>query len=559
MFCRSRRQSPEDLRSGSVGSSVEAFGRASSLECMRSHRTHTHMRHDENSCRGDNGSCPSSPDRPGMTLHTPSLSSADSPVVCCCSTGTFEALAIPLLAEGVPSKGSRAVPPWPPSPGARDEASAAPPPVRRLSPLEASFSLSNCVIGIGILAVPYAFKLGGLVTGAVCAVLCVLYCYTGLLIGRLLARCEQKANFLGIPPERRDWQWLGRCAFGRVGEEVAFFALCGELFFVVVSYMATAGKNVCAIIPGMPVSPELVILLCGVATFALLFASQRLISWVSLVANVSAAGVVVALVYSTINVTDKPSYDELKILDLREMPSAIGIINFCFVAHAIFPSIYNNMENPSRRFALPLATSYVAALVFYVTAGLVGYIGYGDSIEDPFTLNIGRDIDGSRLPGFICRVFPTFANALITIKLMSQLPILTASLTEAAEKRWRSVPATGAGAVVTRLFLTGTLTLLAAACHDALATLQSLTGCLFVMLTCVILPAAFALKIEMPALEVRVSAAAATTPPAKVASSRNGSPRTPPGRGGDSSDRRMHIGGSDRRVVCVWDSRYREC
>lgn len=46
--------------------------------------------------------------------------------------------------------------------------------------------------------------------------------------------------------------------------------------------------------------------------------------------------------------TDIPFHTDGKLLDLANLPLAVGIFSFCWGGHSVFPSIYSSMEDPSR-------------------------------------------------------------------------------------------------------------------------------------------------------------------------------------------------------------------
>eukprot|EP00922_Rhytidocystis_sp_ex-Travisia-forbesii_P050782 GHVS01075432.1.p1 GENE.GHVS01075432.1~~GHVS01075432.1.p1 ORF type:complete len:415 (-),score=63.66 GHVS01075432.1:461-1705(-) len=287
-------------------------------------------------------------------------------------------------------------------------------PMRLTSPMvslsEASFNITNSVVGIGMLSLPYSFREAGFITIPICLLLTCLYCYTGRLIGHCLECTSAAADELSMPPMARDWQWLGAAAFGRYGKTATTLSLVGELWFVMMSYLVIAGINIELLCPSL-LSRTSGIVLSGGLAFALVHANLRWVAYISLLANISTVVAVVAFVWSGLAMPVKADWSKLKMINVQGLHTCVGIINFCFVAHAIFPTIYQSMKSPAKQFPRALYLSYAIAFIAYAATGLFGYCVYGDAIQNPYTTNLGRDIHLQPIAGL--QLIPLITNVYI--------------------------------------------------------------------------------------------------------------------------------------------------
>jgi len=170
-----------------------------------------------------------------------------------------------------------------------------------------------------------------------------------------------------------------------------------------------------------------------------------------------------------------------------------GIVNFCFVAHSLFPTIYQAMKNPLTDSKPALFMSYFIALVFYGSTGIFGYLTYGTSLIDPITKNIGMSRSGKPLHGLA--FLNPLTNAAVTIKLESQFPLYSATILTALERWLHISPSSICYRRLLRLGFFSITTTIALLTQTKLAEIQAFTGCLFIMATCITLPSLFYLKL----------------------------------------------------------------
>jgi vesicular inhibitory amino acid transporter len=88
--------------------------------------------------------------------------------------------------------------------------------------------------------------------------------------------------------------------------------------------------------------------------------------------------------------------------------SAFALVAFCFSGHAIVPSIYNSMKNPSE-FERVVDVSFMIVVASCLAIGISGYSMFGDFVLDQITLSLKQ-----------------YSSAVFAMEILTWLMILTA-------------------------------------------------------------------------------------------------------------------------------------
>jgi len=399
---------------------------------------------------------------------------------------------------------------------------------RPVTAVEAAFSITNTVIGAGILSLPYAFAVSGFISAPICLVLTFVYFYTATLIGKAMELAQPIAKLHKIPKMAQDWPFLGMAAFGDMGQRLVSIFLSGELYAILVSYLVVVGSNLVVLFPS--ISKSEAIIGATALVFFLMLVPHWLLAYVSLIANLSTIICVLAFIYTGLYLPHTaPSSDWVFVAPLG-LPIMIGIVNFCFVAHSVFPTIYQSMGKPSQYKWSALA-SFIVALVTYAGTGAFGYLVFGAACQEQFTQNLGVDLEGRPIPGLaylpmistLCMCiklegsFPMFAAPLIIAlenvmglspdmpafdasspkyiaspTLLSPSPrIVSPALRRMASMQQRDVKGRGIYRFLLRVGFLAVTGIVSLVFQSSAAGIQGLTGSLFSPCTCVIFPALF--------------------------------------------------------------------
>jgi len=286
--------------------------------------------------------------------------------------------------------------------------------VEGLSTTQIGFSVSNLLIGVGILTVPYGFVYTGWMSVFVVPIVAAVFLYTGHLLGDVIDAVRSPA----VPyPNYGD---IGAQAFGEAWRPV-FVGFCiAELFGVVVFYLVLAGKTL-TVITGF--SGDVCIWVSALA--ALLIAVLPSHYFVALtvlgvfltagaMGTVSVGGL--ALLPNQINT----SQSVLGISSVSGLCFTVASVGMCVGSHACFPAIHSAApDTKCYQSGLTLAFAFfvVVTLIFCICT----YATYGMAIQ-PWALdNLGKDVFGQPL-NWVPRWVVQACNFGLSVKILVVLP-----------------------------------------------------------------------------------------------------------------------------------------
>merc|ERR1712232_1028034 len=116
-----------------------------------------------------------------------------------------------------------------------------------------------------------------------------------------------------------------------------------ELWTAVLAFFVMVGENLHLVIES--ISKQEAIIVCGVVTFMLLYASVRLLAYISMLSVVSVLVTLVALAWSGIALpSGGPEFWEYHTVARPDgLFTMLGLSLFCFAGHPCLPNIYWNM------------------------------------------------------------------------------------------------------------------------------------------------------------------------------------------------------------------------
>lgn len=105
----------------------------------------------------------------------------------------------------------------------------------------------NVLVGVGLLAYPFAFKTAGWAGGAVLVLLGIVTCYTATVLGKCLERDPEKQPLITFTD-------IGKAAFGSNMELFIGLVIFLELFTSLSGYIILEGDNLEAVLPELGLS-----------------------------------------------------------------------------------------------------------------------------------------------------------------------------------------------------------------------------------------------------------------------------------------------------------------
>ncbi|XVF55252.1 hypothetical protein PTKIN_Ptkin06aG0022300 [Pterospermum kingtungense] len=252
----------------------------------------------------------------------------------------------------------------------------------------------NVLSGIGLLTTPYAIKEGGWSSLILLLIFGIIACYTGIL----LKRCLESSPGLQTYPD------IGHAAFGVAGRLMIAVILYAELYAACVEFVIMMSDNLSTIFPNTSIDIAGIYLdahqiFAIIGTFIVLptvwLRDLSLLSYLS-VGGVGAS-ILVVLCLLWVGAVDQVGFHRAgTVLDLANLPIAVGIYSFCYAGHSVFPNIYSSMKEPSR-FPLVLIVSFIFCWFVCTGAAISGFMIFGDSVESQFTLDMPIKFAASKI------------------------------------------------------------------------------------------------------------------------------------------------------------------
>ncbi|GAN04473.1 transporter [Mucor ambiguus] len=259
---------------------------------------------------------------------------------------------------------------------------AHPPAAKKSSFTQSIFNSINILIGIGILALPLGFKCAGWAIGmSVFVFCCGLTNYTA----KLLQKC------LDIDPESRTYGDMGALAFGLKGRIWVTALFITELITSSVALVVLLGDGIDSLFPGFSLK-EIRVLSFFILT-PMLFLPVRHLSYTSLLGIISAFSIIIVIVVDGVTKKDapgsliEPADTEIWPSNWMTVPLSFGLIMAGFAGHAVFPTVYRDMDTP-KLYSRMVNWTYVATTFVYFGVAACGYLMFGSDTMQEITQNI---------------------------------------------------------------------------------------------------------------------------------------------------------------------------
>ncbi|KAK7307104.1 hypothetical protein VNO77_39870 [Canavalia gladiata] len=251
--------------------------------------------------------------------------------------------------------------------------------------LKTYFNGLNSLLGVGILSTPYALSQGGWLSLTLLIFVAMACWYTGLLLQRCLDQHPQIKSFPDI----------GNAAFGYIGRAIVATFMYLELYLVAVEFLILGGDSLQHLFPNMnfTVGP---LRIEGKTAFilpiSLLILPTTWLRSFGVLAYISASGVLCSLILIScviwMGAVDGVGFHERgQLMKLGGLPASISLFNFCYSAHAVFPTLYNSMRDKSQFYKV-LLFCFVTSTLEYGFMAIIGYLMFGDYSNSEVILNL---------------------------------------------------------------------------------------------------------------------------------------------------------------------------
>mmetsp|Transcript_10239 Transcript_10239/g.26245 ORF Transcript_10239/g.26245 Transcript_10239/m.26245 type:complete len:454 (+) Transcript_10239:387-1748(+) len=360
--------------------------------------------------------------------------------------------------------------------------------------LHSVFNVVNLFMGVGLLSLPYATKLGGWMALPALVLASALFCFSGHLI---------VSSFRKVTGPSHSYSALGERAYGRMGRRlVNICTLCDMFGGCAICLIMSCKQIEGLILPRTSVwglTPSQLARVIGItaALPTVLIRSFRQIASVSMLGICCSFMVVLAVIMSAVldpsrQHTISPSTQEFPTHHSvsPSLPRSIGIFALSMAGHSALPSFRNSMKRP-QMFHLVINVAFAVMTSFNLLVTGIGYWYWGDEVSEIVMQDIALK---SPLRGVLG--IDVGMTALIGLNAFSKVPTLllvledlvTASFFADAEYSEQR------GMLIKCGMVTG-IAIVSASAYNVLGLVMSLLGGMVSMNASVVFPHLFYLKL----------------------------------------------------------------
>lgn len=196
------------------------------------------------------------------------------------------------------------------------------------------------MLGVGILAIPYALASGGWISFLFFILIGATTWYTGLL----LQRCLKLDHVIRSYPE------ISEKAFGKKGRFIVSFFIYIELYLVATAILILEADNMYHMFPHaairfcgcfIPDKKHLFIVIASLIVIPTMWLEKQ-----DFLSYISAGGILVSCVLVAsifwIGAIENVGFKKKGVLvNWQGVPTAVSLYLVCYTAHPVFPTIYN--------------------------------------------------------------------------------------------------------------------------------------------------------------------------------------------------------------------------
>lgn len=360
----------------------------------------------------------------------------------------------------------------------------APPKKAAWSVWDGTVAVFSCIVGTGLLAMPYAFSLAGLFAAPVMIFFVLCSGYTAhLMAWQLSAFNGLRVRGWSEGDEHQGWGTLVQQAFGTRAKCAINGFLIVELWGYLLSSTVCASMNIAQVTDDLPICGAVALSIVG--TYFLTFVPIQTLTRVNVLGNFFFVVCCLMYIITGLLLPQKAPSSDVEWVRPHGFLAAAGILVFSPAGHSFYPQMMQSMEEPEK-FPCCIRRAYGAGCVLYLVVGIAGYFLFGNAVQPSAVANIGVNLKLVPLPDL--GWMNTVAAVGMAVKMLSmQVLVLVPLSTTIQDVLRKRVPEGVLGPVVPPLAL---LLTAAAAVQFAneMATLLNLIGSVFCMNIAFVMP-----------------------------------------------------------------------
>lgn len=287
------------------------------------------------------------------------------------------------------------------------------------SSVSAGFNISNVILGIGLLGLPYAMLKGswmGIFLNIFAAFVC---CSTAKMIVECLY--EKSDNPLINIKVHEDYPDIGEKVWPKFGRNFVMIISMIEMFGASTLYVILLGSSTYTLFRNVVPSfteQDWCIICSSLVLFTLFIKQLSLISKFSMVAILALMGTTIStLIYCIMKYKDMQMVNITR-MSIQDLPISMGIIIFSYCAHPLIAAIEASMRKPEQ-FANMINVSFGIAMVVKLIFGIIPVLLFGKHTLQLIMDNLTTDHYGFHLAAHICVLITVFFSMPLVVFVIS--------------------------------------------------------------------------------------------------------------------------------------------
>ena len=249
---------------------------------------------------------------------------------------------------------------------------------------KATMNLINFIEGVGLLALPYSIKKGGITAVISLFLLPIITWYAGKVLAESLYDSDEKKGKIRA---RSTWKEIGDAIYPKYAGKIVAWNQDIGFVLAAVSYLILCGSLTSHALPTVPLSQTSWTCFAALLILPTMFLkSYSQIAWLSTI-SIVAIGLTTALTvwYGVKNIGN---WDPGTLLfwDFEGVFISLGIALLSYGVAGIIPSVEKSMKNKSD-FGKALASAFAVSVVIKVIIAVFGFLTFGSKTDEAIVNN----------------------------------------------------------------------------------------------------------------------------------------------------------------------------
>ena len=249
---------------------------------------------------------------------------------------------------------------------------------------KATMNLINFIEGVGLLALPYSIKKGGITAVISLFLLPIITWYAGKVLAESLYDSDEKK---GKTRARSTWKEIGDAIYPKYAGKIVAWNQDIGFVFAAVSYLILCGSLTSHALPTVPLSQTSWTCFAALLILPTMFLkSYSQIAWLSTI-SIVAIGLTTALtVWYGLENIENWDPGTLLFWDFEGVFISLGIALSSYGVAKIIPSVEKSMKNKSD-FGKALASAFAVSVVIKVIIAVFGFLTFGSKTDEAIVNN----------------------------------------------------------------------------------------------------------------------------------------------------------------------------